>query len=68
MDSAHCCFECGYRFADKWDAIDLIKKKLKEKNINNIKVIFDLFHIKKYCCRTHIITQIDLLDLMNFKF
>jgi DNA-directed RNA polymerase I, II, and III subunit RPABC5 len=68
------CFECGKTIADKWRGYQRELKKLKGEKVNE-RVFFDGTAIgttpeKKVldalnlntCCRTHFLTQVDLID------
>ncbi len=68
------CFECGKMIADKWRGYQRELKKLKGDKAND-RVFFDGTPIGvtpekrvldalrlNTCCRTHFLTQVDLID------
>lgn len=68
------CFECGKMIADKWRGYQKALKKLKgtaaEQRVyfdgtkipeTPEKKVLDMLNINT-CCRTHFLTQVDLID------
>jgi DNA-directed RNA polymerase I, II, and III subunit RPABC5 len=68
------CFECGKTIADKWRWYQRQLKKVKgEKAAERVyfdggkvtatpeKVVLDELRLN-HCCRTHFLTQVDLID------
>jgi len=68
------CFECGKPIADKWRGYQKALKKLKGNSAEQRvyfdgtkipetpeKKVLDMLNINT-CCRTHFLTQIDLID------
>lgn len=68
------CFECGMLIADKWRGYQKALKKLKGTSAEQRvyfdgtkvpetpeKKVLDMLKINT-CCRTHFLTQIDLID------
>ena len=72
------CMTCGKILADKWlKYLELVKEKtgvtkddnLLDINIKNIKKIpegeaLDELNLKRYCCRRHMLTHVDLVDII----
>ncbi len=68
------CMTCGKVLADKWNKyLDLVKElesedesKLLDVSVKNIKKTaegkaLDKLEIKRYCCRRHMLTHVDLV-------
>jgi len=68
------CFECGKHIADKWRGYQRELKKLKGESAEQRtyfdgsklgttpeKKVLDALHLNT-CCRTHFLTQVDLMD------
>ena len=68
------CMTCGKVLADKWNKyLDLVKEletkdesKLLDVNAKNIEKTaegkaLDKLEIKRYCCRRHMLTHVDLV-------
>ena len=72
------CMTCGKILADKWfKYLELVKDKtgvtkddnLLDINIKNIKKTpegeaLDELNLKRYCCRRHMLTHVDLVDII----
>ena len=72
------CMTCGKILADKWfKYLELVKEKtgvttddnLLDINIKNIKKTpegeaLDELKLKRYCCRRHMLTHVDLVDII----
>ncbi len=70
------CFTCGKVLADISDYYDKeVKKMKKEKNDNKDKLFkdFDNIHTKeildslgctRYCCRRHLISNVDMMNII----
>ena len=68
------CFTCGKVIADKWEDYNKLKikyNKNKEEdtiiNLSNVKKtpegeVLDELGLIRYCCRTHMLTHISLID------
>lgn len=80
MEQMHRCPECGYPLSDKWDAIWHMKELLAKKNKSKVHIdkkiinpsedenllpIYKFLKIDRYCCRTHILTQINMRDVVT---
>jgi DNA-directed RNA polymerase subunit N (RpoN/RPB10) len=68
------CFECGKLIADKWRGYQKELKRLKGENaeqrvyfdgskipVTPEKKVLDALNLNT-CCRTHFLTQVDLID------
>ena len=71
------CFTCGKTLADKWDYYDMAVKKLEkevsdEKKKDELKYfdkvksgkILDELGLTRYCCRRHMIGQVDMMNVI----
>ena len=72
------CMTCGKILADKWfKYLELVKDKtgvakgdnLLDINLTNIKKTpegeaLDELNLKRYCCRRHMLTHVDLVDII----
>ena len=70
------CFTCGHLFADiqvPYDA-DLIKidndANMKDEGSDEAKsnakaALLDKYHIKKYCCRTRVLSYVRLVEIIT---
>ena len=72
------CMTCGKILADKWfKYLELVKEKtgdtkgdnLLDINLTNIKKTpegeaLDDLNLKRYCCRRHMLTHVDLVDII----
>lgn len=72
------CFTCGKVLADKWEYYSAKCKEIDEnsetnkegkdsyKNVsgNFKKPIFEALQIEKICCRRHLLTHVDLIDIL----
>ncbi len=57
------CITCGKLLADKYEEFDR-----RVKSGENPKVVLDEMGIRRYCCRTVMLTSIDLTDeIAKFK-
>lgn len=57
------CFTCGKLLGDKYD-----KFEQRVKQGENTKRVLDELGIKRYCCRSTMLTSIDLMDeISKFK-
>lgn len=67
------CFTCGKPLADKYDyyvnEVNKLKES-KEKKQNDVQhfdelktgPILDKLGLKRYCCRRHMLTTVDMMD------
>ena len=72
------CMTCGKILADKWfKYLELVKEKtgvtkgdnLLDINLKNITKTpegeaLDELNLKRYCCRRHMLTHVDLVDII----
>ena len=68
------CMTCGKVLADKWNYYVEHTEKLEKHNIldlnsKNVKKtekgkIMDKLGLKRYCCRRHILTHCDLVEII----
>jgi DNA-directed RNA polymerase subunit N (RpoN/RPB10) len=71
------CFTCGKTLADKWDYYDREVKKLEKeatekKETTDLKYfdkvksgkILDELGLTRYCCRRHMIGQVDMMNVI----
>lgn len=70
------CFTCGKTIADKWDYYDKAVKKLEQEHITENKdslkyfdkvksgKILDELGLTRYCCRRHMIGQVDMMKVI----
>ena len=67
------CFTCGKTLADKWDYYEAeVKKKAAQekktdmKYFDNVKSgeILDQLGLTRYCCRRHMIGQVDMMQII----
>lgn len=72
------CFTCGKILGDKWDTyLDLIRQNSgdpEQKSVINVNVkdikktpegkALDQLNLKRYCCRRHMLTHVDLIELI----
>jgi len=66
------CFTCGHLFADiqiPYEA-DLIKIENDDKMSVDAKsdakaALLDKYHIKKYCCRTRVLSYVKLVEIIT---
>lgn len=68
------CFTCGKTLADKWDYYDREVKKLEKeatdkkelKYFDKVKSgkILDELGLTRYCCRRHMIGQVDMMNVI----
>lgn len=68
------CFTCGKTLADKWDYYDREVKKLEKeaKETKDLKYfdkvksgkILDELGLTRYCCRRHMIGQVDMMNVI----
>ena len=57
------CFSCGKLLADKYDKFEELVKKGEEP-----KRVLDELGLKRYCCRTAVLTSVDFADeIAKFK-
>lgn len=65
------CFTCNSNLASKYKLYLELVKKIKNEEIDDERInedktpeenAFNLFEIKRYCCRRHFISHIDLVD------
>jgi DNA-directed RNA polymerase subunit N (RpoN/RPB10) len=69
------CFTCGKTLADKWDYYDTEVKKLENEvdkpkaelkyfdKVKSGKILDDL-GLTRYCCRRHMIGQVDMMKVI----
>lgn len=63
------CFTCNKVLADKYDYF-LMKKNANEQSskVNNVvennQEILDNMGIERYCCRRHMITTLDMMEII----
>ena len=72
------CFTCGKTLADKWDYYHKEVKKLEKaatdakEDVDALKYfdkvrsgeILDKLGLTRYCCRRHLIGQVDMMDII----
>lgn len=69
------CMTCGKVIGDLWTTYqeEIKKEKVEEDTINiNVKKIekthrgkvLDKLGLKRYCCRRHLLTHVDLIDII----
>ena len=73
------CFTCGKTLADKWDWYDEEVKKMQEqkkeekteekkeeKYFDKVKTgeIMDKLGLTRYCCRRHMLGQVDMMKVI----
>ena len=69
------CMTCGKPIADLWNYYqnEINKEKAPEDtiNINSKKIekthrgkVMDQLELKRYCCRRHLLTHADLIDII----
>lgn len=68
------CFTCGKTLADKWDYYDKEVKKLEKEVTEDDKLkyfdkvksgkILDELGLTRYCCRRHMIGQVDMMKVI----
>tara|TARA_Y200000002_G_scaffold343780_1_gene316496 strand:+ start:181 stop:408 length:228 start_codon:yes stop_codon:yes gene_type:complete len=69
------CMTCGKVIGDLWNTYqeEIKKEKVEEDTINiNVKKIekthrgkvLDKLGLKRYCCRRHLLTHVDLIDII----
>ena len=69
------CMTCGKPIADLWNYYqnEINKEKAPEDtiNINSKKIekthrgkVMDQLELKRYCCRKHLLTHADLIDII----
>lgn len=68
------CMTCGKVLADKWNYYVENTKNEEEHNIINTNVknvkktkkgeVMDKLGLKRYCCRRHILTHCDLVEII----
>ena len=68
------CMTCGKVLADKWNYYVENTKTEEEHNIINTNVknvkktkkgeVMDKLGLKRYCCRRHILTHCDLVEII----
>ena len=56
------CFTCNKVLADKYD--HFTKKINDEKKKETNKEILDDMGIERYCCRRHMITTLDMMEII----
>lgn len=54
------CFSCGRPVAHLWEEF----KKRKEKG-EEVKKIFEELGIKRYCCRSVLLSNVDMIDIIS---
>tara|TARA_Y100001970_G_C14253019_1_gene873176 strand:+ start:39 stop:272 length:234 start_codon:yes stop_codon:yes gene_type:complete len=71
------CMTCGKVLGDKWvKYLELVEKYKDNKddnildiNVSNVKTTaegkaLDELKLKRYCCRRHMLTHVDLVDII----
>jgi DNA-directed RNA polymerase subunit N len=53
------CFSCGKPIAQLWEEFQERRKK------ESIKSVLDDFGLDRYCCRSQLMGQIDLIDTIG---
>lgn len=69
------CMNCGYILADKWRYFQRRVKELRTPGTANTiyidgtsipetaeRKVFEELGIKRYCCRKHMLTHVDLIE------
>ena len=54
------CFSCNKVIADKYETYIMESKKPNKDN----KEVLDELGLDRYCCRRHMITTVDLMDII----
>ena len=69
------CFTCGKILADKWETYcKEVNKAEKEDSVLNVNIktlqqthegkALDKLGLKRYCCRRHMLSHVDLIDII----
>ena len=72
------CFTCGKILGDKWESyLDLVRKNsgdVEKKSVINVNAkniektpegkALDTLKLTRYCCRRHMLTHVDLIELI----
>lgn len=57
------CMSCGKPIAQKWEEFNERRNKGED-----LKLIMDDLDLSRYCCRSHMMTHVDLIDeIARFK-
>lgn len=58
------CFTCNKVLADKYDYYLRKKNEDKKESKENNQEILDNMGIERYCCRRHMITTLDMMEII----
>ena len=65
------CFTCGKVIGDKWNSYLTESSIIQKQNLNEedqakqMIILFEKLGLKRYCCRSIIISTVDLTDLIT---